>query len=167
MIAARMSPVPGATHLVSADADPALTYRTWPMQDGGCGWECLLCGEWGAEESPAAAGRRRSGHHASWCHVTIGCHCGQPHVTAAQAARLGIGGEYPERLAAVLLLLAGGTRVTRPPIRDKNGTLFGMPRSKSWAALVNEATARYIVSRLQMPPRSGAERQMTLFEEAA
>lgn len=58
--------------------------------------------------------------HPAVCHVAQGCHCGTPHITAAMAARLGIGSEYPEHLAEILFRLGGGQRkpVARPVDRE-------------------------------------------------
>ena len=85
-------------------------YRTW---HGQCGlkwcWECLLCGEWSSGEPDAAKAAARAGVHLDRiCHVTRGCGCEYPHLTALDAARLGLSGqEYPARLAADLLGILG------------------------------------------------------------
>ena len=88
-------------------------YRTWRGQCGmDWAWECLLCGEWSSGEPDAAKAAARAGVHLDRiCHVTRGCGCGceYPHLTALDAARLGLSGqEYPARLAADLLGILKG-----------------------------------------------------------
>jgi hypothetical protein len=103
------------------------TYRTWHGQgDAGYGAECLLCGEW-------RSGLARRGHaelwatavHMTWCHVTHGCHCPDPHLTAALAARIGVKDSYPRSLARELFAMAGGTRRYLQPRTDRIGNEFG------------------------------------------
>jgi hypothetical protein len=104
-------------------------YRTW-LGRKGMGWcvECLLCGQWESGcASRTAAIRWERERHASHCHAVQGCHCPQPHITAAMGARLGLGAEYPRHLGTVLFKLAGGRRKYRAPTLDLHKTPFGAP----------------------------------------
>ena len=124
---ATMSYVPGQGHLPAEQRTAA--YRTWRGK-GDMGWcaECLLCGQWASSEpTRQAAARWGAGNHPGWCHVVQGCHCPTPHITAAMGARLGLGGEYPRHLAAVLFRMAGGRRRYLPPSLDLHKTPHGAP----------------------------------------
>ena len=122
--------VPGSTQFTyRAQERRTATHRTW-LAAKGMGWcvECLLCGQWEAgHASREAAARWESERHASWCHVANGCHCPQPHITAAMGARLGLGTDYPRHLGEVLFRLAGGRRKYLEPSPDRHGTPFGAP----------------------------------------
>jgi hypothetical protein len=127
MTAQRMAYIPGSVQFTYRAREVRTeSYRTWlGAGDMNWGWECLLCGDWGSSEpARAAAVARVAGAHPSWCHVRTGCSCGCPHITAAMAARLGIGGEFPAHLAPVLFRLAGGTRKPCPPCFDRHHTPF-------------------------------------------
>ena len=106
---ALMASVPGRAPV--REHERTSRYRTW---HGQCGlswcWECLLCGEWDSGcLDPGAAEKRAGVHLGRICHVTRGCGCAYPHLTALDAARLGIRGqEYPARLAADLLGILKG-----------------------------------------------------------
>lgn len=103
-------------------------YRTWhsPHRDMAYCAECLLCGQWdsGYTARPGAQFWAEA-VHAFYCHVARGCHCPQPHLTAAMAARIGVKGSYPQSAARELFRMAGGTRRYLPPQADRGGTLFG------------------------------------------
>jgi hypothetical protein len=118
--------VPGAVRFTyPARERRAGTYRTWLGRDD-MGWcaECLLCGDWSSSgPARAAAARWGAERHPRCCHVVNGCHCREPHITAAMGVRLGLGAEYPRRLAGILFRLAGGTRKYRPPAVDYWGVL--------------------------------------------
>ena len=105
------------------------TYRTWlGRKDMGWCCECLLCGQWESSKGTRAdAIRWGTENHPGWCHVVQGCHCPQPHITAAMGARLGLGDEYPRNLATVLFRMAGGFRKYRAPSLDLHRTPFGAP----------------------------------------
>lgn len=126
-----MTYVPGSAKLSAAALEERTgRYRTWRAQDPGMAWcsECLLCGDWrsGYPSREAAAGYMTGGH-AGYCHVLNGCHCTQPHLTAAMAARTGVEDGYPSEAAGQLFAQAGGTRMYRAPVRDLNGTSSGGP----------------------------------------
>ena len=127
--APRMAYLPGSTRFTyRAQERRTEHYRTWRGQgDMGWCWECLDCGDWASsQDTRADAIRRAAVSHPDWCHVAQGCHCDQPHITAAQAARLGLAGEsYPWRLGTVLLRMAGGKRRHCPPVPDRYGTPHG------------------------------------------
>jgi hypothetical protein len=123
-----VSYVPGSVRFTYAASERRTeTYRTWQgRQDMGWCAECLLCGQWESSHATrAAAIEWATGNHPGWCHVVQGCHCPQPHITAAMAARLGLGADYPRHLATVLFKLAGGRRKYHPPHLDRYGTPFG------------------------------------------
>ena len=118
-----VSYVPGQGHFPSERR--TANYRTWLGQKD-MGWcaECLLCGDWTSSQgSREAAVRWVTAKHPSWCHVVNGCHCRQPHITAAMGARLGLGAEYPRHLGGVLFRMAGGVRRYCPPSVDMQGTV--------------------------------------------
>jgi hypothetical protein len=105
-------------------------YRTWHSRHPDMAYcaECLLCGEWGSGfTSREQAAASITGSHASFCHVINGCHCPEPHLTAAIAARVGVVDSYPYDMSGWLFALAGGTRRYLPPRLDRNGTPFGGP----------------------------------------
>lgn len=125
-----VSYVPGSVRFTyQAREQRTATYSTWRGK-GDMGWcaECLLCGQWTSSQATrAAAAEWATGNHPGWCHVVQGCHCPQPHITAAMAARLGLGADYPRHLAAVLFRMAGGRRRYCPPHLDLNHVPFGAP----------------------------------------
>ena len=125
-----VSYVPGSVQFTyPARERRTATYRTWiGKQDMRWCAECLLCGQWNSSgRTRAEAIKWATGNHPGWCHVVQGCHCHQPHITAAMAARLGLGAEYPRQLGEILFRLAGGRRKYRAPSRDLHGSPFGAP----------------------------------------
>jgi hypothetical protein len=105
-------------------------YRTWhsPHRDMAYGAECLLCGEWSSSyQTRQGAEFWVQRVHARYCHVLTGCHCRQPHITAAMAARIGIRDSYPLNEARTLFRMAGGVRKYLPPQLDLNRVPFGGP----------------------------------------
>ena len=116
-----MAYVPGAARFTCAARERRYeTYRTWRGK-GDMGWcaECLLCGEWtSSQPSRIHAGVWAADRHPGWCHVVNGCHCYQPHITAAMGRRLGLGAEYPRHTGRALFQLAGGVRRYQPPTVD-------------------------------------------------
>ena len=127
-----VSYVPGSVQFTYAARERRYeTYRTW-LGKGDMGWcaECLLCGDWtSSKPNRIHADVWAADNHPGWCHVVQGCHCPQPHITAAMAARLGLGADYPRHLATVLFKLAGGRRKYRAPSPDLHGVPFGAPES--------------------------------------
>lgn len=123
-----VSYVPGSTQFTYAASEQRTeTYRTW-LGKGDMGWcaECLLCGQWtSSQQTRAEAVRWATGNHPGWCHAVQGCHCPQPHITAAMGARLGIVEDYPRHLGTVLFRMAGGTRRYLPPHVNFNQVPFG------------------------------------------
>ena len=121
--------VPGSiAFTVPVHEQRTATYRTWhsPHADMAYSVECLLCGVWTsgyASRTDATAWGAEK--HPGWCHVTQGCHCPMPHLTAAMAARIGVKDSYPQNRARELFRMAGGTRRYLPPSADRQGTLFG------------------------------------------
>ena len=112
-----MKPVPG---LMKAKRETARNefYRTWADSGSGmgAGWECLRCCEWGSSyATPAEAEAAAIVHRDHVCHVTLGCECFRPHLTAASAARLGIKGDYPQELGPVFMRMAGQPDKRRAP----------------------------------------------------
>jgi hypothetical protein len=122
----RMACIPGSVRFTyRAREHRTENYRTWRGQgDMGWCWECLLCGHWESRQPARAwAVARVAGIHPHWCHVSTGCSCRDPHVTAAMATRLGLsGGEFPAHLSVILFRLAGGVRLPCPPCFDRYGT---------------------------------------------
>lgn len=127
----RMAYVPGSMEFThAARAQRTERYQTFRFADKTMGWgfECLLCGDWRsgyADREAAVTGYSRA--HAGYCHVINGCHCSQPHLTAALAARIGVKDYYPYALAGWLFALAGGVRRYLPPQYDLNHVPFGGP----------------------------------------
>ena len=121
--------VPGSTvFTVPVQERRTATYRTWhsPHADMAWGAECLLCGEWqSGYTTREGAGFWADRVHGNYCHVTNGCHCRLPHLTAAMAARIGVKDSYPQSSARVLFRMAGGTRRYLPPSADLNHVPFG------------------------------------------
>ena len=116
--AGRTAYVPGSVRF-TFPAHEARTshYRTWHSPHRGMAWcgECLLCGDWRsgfASREQAASAIARV--HARYCHVVMGCHCPQPHLTAALAARIGVTDSYPYELSGTLFAMAGGCGATCP-----------------------------------------------------
>jgi hypothetical protein len=104
------------------------SYRTWAGKHPDMSWcaECLLCGEWGSGYTARAGAEFWVDRvHGFYCHVTRGCHCAEPHITAVMAARLGIRGSYPLSCARELFRMAGGTRRYLQPHVDRAGNEFG------------------------------------------
>jgi hypothetical protein len=147
---ARVAYVPGSVRFTyRAREQRTARCRTWLSANPDMAWcaECLLCGEWltGSATRGQAAARvtdPRTGH-AKYCHALNGCHCSQPHLTAALAARIGVADSYPYELAGWLFALAGGVRRYLPPRLDLNGVPFGGPEFGSggyrWARYGTEA----------------------------
>lgn len=105
-------------------------YRTWDSPHPDMAWcfECLLCGDWrSGYASREAAVSGYGSAHAGYCHVVNGCHCRQPHLTAAMAARIGVKDQFPAALSGWLFALAGGVRRYRGPAYDLNRVPFGGP----------------------------------------
>lgn len=127
-----VSYVPGSTRFTYAASEQrAESYRTW-LGTKGMEWcaECLLCGQWtSSQQTRAEAVEWAAGSHPGWCHVVQGCHCPQPHITAAMAARLGLGADYPRHLGTILFRMAGGFRKYRAPSLDLHHVPFGAPES--------------------------------------
>lgn len=120
-----MTYVPGGTQFTyPARERRTPTYRTWlGAQDMRYCVECLLCGSWESSNATREeATRWGTETHPRLCHVVTGCHCLYPHITAAVAARLGIGNEVPRHLTRTLFRLAGGRRKYCPPAVDRYGT---------------------------------------------
>lgn len=111
----------------SAHERRTATYRTWYLPGlSEAGAECLLCGEWASGYAKRELAELWAGYvHPTWCHVTRGCHCPDPHLTAALAARIGVKGSYPRHLARDLFAMAGGTRRYLQPRTDRAGNEFG------------------------------------------
>ena len=130
-MSAVMACVPGSAQFTLAASEHRCeTYRTWYGQKMGWCAECLLCGEWtSSQHSRVHADVWAADQHPNVCHVVQGCHCPQPHITAAMGARLGLGAEYPRHLGTVLFRMAGGRRKYRPPTLDLHRTPFGAPAS--------------------------------------
>jgi hypothetical protein len=140
--------VPGAVRLTGPAREQRTgTYRTWVGRDD-MGWcaECLLCGEW-SSSGPArgAAARWGAERHPHFCHAVNGCHCREPHITAAMGARLGLGAAYPRHLAGTLFRLAGGVRKYRPPAVD----YWGVP---------HHGLMTYLEARISARQATGPER---------
>jgi hypothetical protein len=121
--------VPGSTvFTVPVHEQRTATYRTWhsPHADMSYGAECLLCGEWQSGYTTREGAEFWADRvHGNYCHVTRGCHCRQPHLTAAMAARIGVKDSYPQNRARELFRMAGGTRRYLPQSADLKGVLFG------------------------------------------
>lgn len=123
--------VPGSVKLTDAAREVRTgRYRTWRSPHPDMAWcaECLLCGDWrsGYASRETAAGYM-TGAHAGSCHVLNGCHCPQPHLTAALAARIGVKDEFPGELSGQLFARACGVRLYLPPAGDMNGVPSGGP----------------------------------------
>ena len=125
----RLAYVPGSVKFtVPACEQRTASYRTWrsPHPDMAYCAECLLCGEWSSGYTARLGARFWVTRvHARYCHVENGCHCPQPHMTAALAARIGVKDSYPLNRARELFRMAGGTRRYLPPSADLKGVLFG------------------------------------------
>jgi hypothetical protein len=100
-------------------------YRTW-RETAHYGAECLLCGTWtNGHKTRGEATIWATRVHPTWCHVITGCHCPEPHLTAAMAARIGVKDSYPRAEAATLFRMAAGVRKYRPPGGNGNSGGFG------------------------------------------